>query len=149
MVEVLVYIVEHYSITAPYQRRLQLARHLEELGFDAKQINEAFDWLLRLFYMVNQGSYQLNSSISHRVYAAEEQNLLTMEVRGLILTLENRHAISATQREIIIDRLLSITDTEVTLVVAKLVILLVLYITKTRLPNIWNEKLPKGMHTMH
>ena len=96
---------------------------LLQAGFEQAEVNRAFDWLEAL----SEKDY-INPSISSafRIFCQQEEVKLDMECRNFLLFLEHSGILTATTREIVIDRALAIEHQTLTLDELKWTVLLVL-----------------------
>jgi len=91
--------------------RETLQSYLKNAGFQTTEITRAFNWLESLGdTAIMVGSTYYADSI--RVFAAYEQRWLDVECQSLLLQLEQQGALSPTEREQVIDRVLALQDDE-------------------------------------
>lgn len=130
VLDVLMYLFDNYmdDEEAPQPDRDQLARELEQAGFRDGEIEKAFGWLEGLAEYQQEGAQALPDPVySARVFAPEERERLDVECRGLILYLEQTGILSASHREIVLDRLMALDSDEIDLDQVKWVTLMVLF----------------------
>lgn len=143
MFDVLTFLFEQYDDPASRPEREHLTRQLEAAGFEDDEIVDALDWLEGMnpepFIGVNAGS-------GLRFYSEDEQERLSVEVRGFIQFLEDNQALTPAQRELVIDRLLALDADDVNPVVTRLVALLVLWSQQAELPVLMGEELLAAVH---
>src|SRR6185437_15609599 len=108
----------------PDAQREELARDLESVGFGEATVARALDWLADLADERERPNPR--GAASFRIYAPEEAARLDVSCRGLIATLEASGIISASQREVVIDRLLALDADDLDLDHVKWVVLMVL-----------------------
>ena len=99
-----------------------------------------------------ESAVQAYRSYALRVYTPEEQDALPQEVIGLLHFLENADAINGEQREFVIHALLHMPPDEITVDMAKVLTLLVLWAHKSELPVLIGDDLMMALHgvsTMH
>lgn len=142
MFEVLAYLFEQYYDSDFDPGQDQWSRRLQSAGFEPDEIDEALDWLheLRGVDMSLYSALQTAGSGS-RCYTTEESGRLSAECRGFLLFLENTGAITPLQREVIIDRLMSLSGEEATIESLKLVTLMVLWAQRVPLDMLLVEEL--------
>lgn len=124
--DILIYVFDRYMLEElpASAERESLARDLESAGFGEANVERALDWLADLAEQ-REGD-NLKGSSAMRVYAAEEMARLDAQCRGLLTSLEAGGILSASQREIVIDRLLALDAEELDLEQVKWVVLMVL-----------------------
>jgi Smg protein len=125
--DILVYVFDHYLFEElpANTERADIARDLESAGFRGANVQRALDWLAELADERERPGLLANDS-AFRLYSAEESARLDASCRGLLLALERGGILSATQREIVIDRLLALDAEELSLEQVKWVVLMVL-----------------------
>jgi Smg protein len=128
--DILIYVFDRYMLEElpASAERESLARDLESAGFGEANVERALDWLADLAEQREGGNLDdnLKCSSSLRVYAPEEMARLDAQCRGLLTSLEAAGILSASQREIVIDRLLALDTEELDLEQVKWVVLMVL-----------------------
>lgn len=146
MFDVLAYLLEEFNNPAACPQRDDLGRQLTAAGFENDEISDALDWLDGL-NQLNDGAYDgANSASGFRCFSNEESHRLSSDIRGLIVFLEANGALSAAQREMLIDRLLAMPDDEITLPTAKLATLMVLWAQGAEVPILLGEELLCALH---
>ena len=125
--DILVYVFDHYMFEElPVSaERGDLARDLEIAGFRGANVERALDWLADLADERERPGLKANER-AFRLYSSEEATRLDSSCQGLLLSLERGGILSATQREIVIDRLLALDTEELDLEQVKWVVLMVL-----------------------
>jgi Smg protein len=138
VLDILIYVFDRYMLDeAPeVPEREALARDLESAGFGEANVERALDWLADLAGERNRPALlrpdgapaDEESTVmpSLRIYTPQELSRLTVECRGLLLSLEQVGILSAQQREIVIDRLLALDAEDFDLEQVKWVVLMVL-----------------------
>jgi Smg protein len=127
VLDILIYVFDRYMLEeAPdVPGREDLARDLEQAGFEQGSVERALDWLADL-----AGERDRPVIAPHdralRVFAGFELARLSTECRGFLLMLERLGILSAQQREIVIDRLLALDADELDTEQLKWVVLMVL-----------------------
>ena len=107
--------------------RDQLSLELLDAGFPQDEINKAFAWLDGLADQHEQIAASEPASQSIRLYHDDEQQRMNIECRGYLIYLEQTSVITATTRELIIDRVMALDDEEVDIERLKWVTLMVLF----------------------
>lgn len=108
LLDVLLYLFENFSLA-----EAESARHvrddLDDAGFFPDEIDDAFAWIRAT---QPQGQDQLSAPAADavRVYADRELLVLDAECRGYIARLERSGVLSATAREIVIDRMMALAE---------------------------------------
>ena len=125
--DILVYVFDHYMFEElPISaERADIARDLEIAGFRGVNVERALDWLADLADERERPGLRPNGS-AFRLYSPEESTRLDAGCQGLLLSLERSGILSATQREIVIDRLLALEAEELSVEQVKWVVLMVL-----------------------
>lgn len=80
---------------------------LLQAGFEQAEVNRAFDWLEALS---EQNNIKPGISSAFRIFCHQEEMKLDLECRGFLLFLEHSGILTATTREIVIDRALAIEN---------------------------------------
>ena len=126
VLDVLMFLFENYHDTEVHDSDNQdtLRDELSAAGFPSEEISYAFAWLDGLEEQ-RQAPTQHGTLGAIRVYAPEEMGILSTECRGFLLYLEQLGILTADSRELVIERLLALTE-EVDLERVKWVCLLVL-----------------------
>ena len=109
ILDVLIYLFENYMFEdeelEPDQETL--IQELSMAGFDQVMIDRAFDWLENLAGLCddveNVGSKPGPKAMRH--YTEDEMNQLSVEVRSLLLSLENCGVLDGNSREMVIAQL--------------------------------------------
>jgi Smg protein len=117
VLDILIYLFENYADpefqieietgTENRNTRDALRSELELAGFRATAIDSALNWLDELA-ATSEKSIAAPASRAIRVFAESECNKLDVDCRDYILYLENIGILSATQRELVVDRLLAL-----------------------------------------
>jgi Smg protein len=106
-----------------------LSRHLSAVGFDTGEIDQAVDWLCGLTSVSGTIEHELQAAgpDSIRCYAAEEEQQLDRDARGYLYFLESAGVLDSGQREVVLDRIAALNDSEIELDQVKLIVLMVLW----------------------
>jgi Smg protein len=134
VLDILLYVFDRYMIDeAPeVPEREILAQDLASAGFGEDNVERALDWLADLagerhrpmLPASAEGGPRHKPSI--RIYSTAEIARLSVECRGLLISLEEVGILNATQRELVIDRLLALEVEDLTLEQMRWVVLMVL-----------------------
>ena len=130
VLEVLLYLFDNYLADGGDYATSQdvLTAELNQAGFSAIDINNAFSWLEDLSSICEQQDE--NSSGGHkgsmRYLLPEERERLGPEAFGLMLTLENAGILDPLSREMVLERVMALEVDEMDLEQFKWVILMVL-----------------------
>ncbi|MBU6459444.1 MAG: DUF494 family protein [Proteobacteria bacterium] len=129
MFDILVYLFENYFEVDLHPDQRVLTQELTRAGFDSTEINLAFEWLKGLESLPQNQPYpdSLSKSLSYRIYAGPELQILDSDSRGFLAFLSLSGILNPIQREWIIDRALAIRGEEVTLEHIKWIALMVLW----------------------
>lgn len=130
VLDILIYLFENYFDTdlqaEPGPDRDTLKDELERAGFSEREVGRALEWLEQLS-MDPQHLTAIPASRAIRIFDASEQTRLDTDCRGYILYLENIGILNATQRELVIDRLLALDARQIDIEQIKWVVLMVLF----------------------
>ena len=96
---------------------------LLQAGFEQSEVNRAFEWLETL---TEQNNIKPSIASAFRIFCSQEEIKLDMECRNFLLFLEHSGILTATTREVVIDRALAIENENLTLDELKWTVLLVL-----------------------
>lgn len=126
VLDVLMYLFENYEHGefSGSGNQANLRDELTAAGFPVEEVNHAFLWLDGLSDQ-RQQPLIFGPRGALRVFARQEQERLSSDCRGFLLYLEQLGILDSTAREVVIDRLLAMTD-EIDLDRVKWVCLLVL-----------------------
>ncbi|KAB2969466.1 DUF494 domain-containing protein [Zoogloea sp.] len=128
MFDILVYLFENYVHADACPEPAQLARKLTAAGFEEEEITEALEWLSGLRQLSDgERPAQFSRAGSLRIYADDEQVRLGVECRGFLLFLENSGILDSECREMIVERALALSETEIELENLKVIVLMVLW----------------------
>ena len=146
MFEVLVYLFENFYRVDAYPDHDTMTRKLHAAGFENDEIAEALDWLQELAnWQESTLPETLNSSVSQRAYADDEQAKLSTESRGFLAFLESARVLSPLLRELIIERAMALAADTVGLEKLKVIALMVLWTRRGNVDAlILDELLPDG-----
>ena len=131
--DILVYVFDHYMLveTPRVPERERLARDLERAGFAPGKVERALEWLTELAFGHERAArarraQHEDARAAVRVYSDSEQARLSRECRGLLMSLEESRALTAQQRELVIERLLALESEELDVEQLRWVVLMVL-----------------------
>ncbi len=104
-----------------------LKAHLSDAGFETARIDRALSWLENIATL-QDGSIKpfANTRGGMRIYSAAEKLKLDTKSRGFLLFMENMGQVDANQRELIIDQIMSLGDSAVSLDDLKWVVMMIL-----------------------
>jgi Smg protein len=125
VLDILLYVFDRYMFDeAPeVPERDALARDLESAGFGEANVERALDWLADL---AGERSRAPLPAAPEGVYSPMELTRLSVDCRGLLLSLEEADILSPTQRELVIDRLLALDVEDLNLEQVRWIVLMVL-----------------------
>jgi len=127
--DILAYLVERYYELGTYPDQDTLSRQLVAAGFETQEIHQALRWLAGLEqngWRHSEAGLGSDGMVSLRHYTPAEQRKLDTDGRGFLHFLEAAGALDASQREVVLDRVMA-TEIEIGLDELKLVVLLVLW----------------------
>ncbi len=104
-----------------------LKAHLSDAGFEVNRIDKALSWLENIATL-QDGSIKpfSNANGGMRIYSEDEKLKLSAKSRGFLLFMENMGQLDANQREMVIDQIMSLGDSDVSLDDLKWVVMMVL-----------------------
>lgn len=142
MFDILVYLFENYFDSGNYPDSVTLTRKLTLAGFTNDEISQALDWLSELEQR-DTGDYPatLADNESHRCYAVYEIEKIDAEGRGFIMLLEQTGVLNPLQRELLIDRVLTMEENTSSLEKIKLIVLTELWVKNQLTDHAMLEKL--------
>jgi Smg protein len=136
VLDILLYVFDRYMFDeAPdVPERDALARDLAVAGFGEDNVERALDWLADLagerhrapLPDVPSATGETRRTPSLRVYTTAEMARLSVDCRGLLLSLEEAEILNPTQRELVIDRLLALEGEDLSTEQVRWVVLMVL-----------------------
>lgn len=126
MFEVLVYMFENYFEADIRPDQHTLAKELFAAGFDQEDINGAFDWFDKLEAMTDQ-SVNAGHELSFRVYTEPETQKISHESLSFMMFLEQAKVLTASQRELVIDRAMALPQSEISLEEIRWIVLMALW----------------------
>ena len=123
--DVLIYLFENYmeSDIQLHPDIDDIHTELVEAGFDFYQVDKALAWIDSLSFDAN---IKKTTSSSFRIFCPEEIQRLDIECRNLIMFLEQDDILNASNREIVIDRVMALDDENISIEKLKWIILMVL-----------------------
>ncbi len=127
-------------------------RHeLEAAGYPEADVERALAWLEGLVANTDRPIGE-GTARAMRVFSGQEQLRLDTDVRGYLLHLENLGMLTASQREVVIDRLLALDADDIDIEQVKWVVLMVLFSQPgqeqayQRMEDLVFEERPDAMH---
>jgi Smg protein len=137
VLDILLYVFDRYMFDeAPeVPEREALARDLESAGFGEANVERALDWLADLAGERSRAPLPASAEGGDgarrkrgplRLYSPMELTRLSVDCRGLLLSLEEADILSPTQRELVIDRLLALDVEDLNLEQVRWIVLMVL-----------------------
>jgi Smg protein len=131
VLDVLMYLFENYMDEGPEFNPDQetLTHELTEAGFARGEIRKAFNWLEGLSLLREQPPALVLGGTSGGVrhYTRAEQEKLSAECRGFLLSMEHSGVLTPRARELVIERVMALEVEEITLEQLKWVMLMVLF----------------------
>ncbi len=145
MAEVIAFLIEHFQDFDACPPPEDLGQLLEDAGFDAMEIGNT---LMMLEVLLNSSEFAIEpiDGTALRVYSAEEADVLPQKVMGLLHYLIAERAITYEQREIVVHALMHIPADEITVDIAKVLTLLVLWAHKSELPVLIGDDLMAALN---
>ncbi|MBT5670287.1 MAG: DUF494 domain-containing protein, partial [Betaproteobacteria bacterium] len=129
MFDILFYLVENFFPHGTLPDNETITRKLSDAGFEEDDISEVLGWLRGFNASADPNAYRgsLEHSGGFRVFSPEEINGLSTKARGFLTFLVESDLISATQREVIIERVIALSESQVGVDEIKLIVLLALW----------------------
>ncbi|MBC7500251.1 MAG: DUF494 domain-containing protein [Herminiimonas sp.] len=131
MFDVLVYLYETYYRPDACPDSAALVKKLSAVGFEEEEISKALGWLTDLAETTNEFSdqypQQISMSFGTRIYVKQEIDVLGTPAVGFIQFLESAKVINPIQREIVIERALAASESQMSLDKLKVIVLMVLW----------------------
>lgn len=106
---------------------IALKAYLSDAGFEVNRIDKALSWLENIATL-QDGELKpfANTQGGMRIYSDDEKRKLNAKSRGFLLFMENMGQLDANQREMVIDQVMSLGDTGISLDDLKWVVMMVL-----------------------
>lgn len=123
--DVLMYLFENYmeeEIELPPDSDI-IRTELLEAGFESYQVNKAFDWIDSLSLDTD---IKKTAPSAFRIFCTEETLKLDIECRNFIMFLEQYGILNASNREIVIDRVMALDEEDISMDKLKWIVLMVL-----------------------
>lgn len=128
MFELLVYLFENYIETDVRADETTLTRELSAAGFNSEDISRAFSWFSDLAELADQASTDTATNrAAYRIYTLEESKKIGTDSRSFLLFLEQAGVLNPLEREVVVDRLIALPESEVSLDQTKWIALMVLW----------------------
>jgi Smg protein len=128
MFDVLVYLYETYNQSDACPDSEALTKKLSAIGFEEDEISKALGWLKDLTQATNGLSPSPATQTSgFRIYAEQESSILGSAAIGFVHFLELANVLSPMQREVVVERALAASDTQISLEKFKVIVLMVLW----------------------
>jgi Smg protein len=131
MFDVLVYLYETYYRPDACPDSEALVKKLSAVGFEEEEISKALGWLTDLAETTNEFSMlhpqQASFSAGFRIYVEREFDVLGTAAIGFIQFLESAKVINPLQREIVVERALAASESQISLDKLKVIVLMVLW----------------------
>jgi Smg protein len=129
VIDVLMYLFESYidGDSEPNSNREELQSILMDAGFANLEIEKAFDWLEDLASYHEKPRFDLCTPESIRLYHDKEVSKIDTDCRGFLLFLEQMGVLSASSRELVIERIMALDTDGIDLEQLKWVVLMVLF----------------------
>ena len=120
-----------------------LKSHLSEAGFDSVRIDKALNWIENIASLQDGRLTPFTTTHnSIRVYSNDEQGKLDTRARGFIMFMENMGQLSPSQREMVIDQVMSLEDSKLSMDDLKWVVMMVIgNSTDASVPTQWLESI--------
>jgi Smg protein len=154
VLDILIHLFENFldAEDEPEPSRDALKLELERAGYPEPEVERALTWLDGLAEDRVGGLAESAAPRSMRVFNAHELSRLDTALRGYLLHLEQVGILSASQREVVIDRLLALETDDIDTEQMKWVVLMVLFSQPgqeqayERMEDLVFEERPEAMH---
>lgn len=152
MFDVLVYLYENFGAFNACPDADALSRRLADAGFDEDEISDALAWLQGLQRVTRDAlTVRAARPDSHRVFAGFEVERLGAQAIGFLAFLCGAGQLTAEQREIVIERALSLGESPIALAKLKVIVLMVLWAQSSDVDVLVLEELlddgePRALH---
>ena len=112
VVDVLMFLFERYlgDENETLDERDDVAVRLEEMGFQNREIDKAFEWLEDLATIQDGQHYAPVNQSCIRVFSDEEKAVLNNESLGFLVYLEQAGILTPVTRELILDRVIALDN---------------------------------------
>ncbi|MCP4407228.1 MAG: DUF494 domain-containing protein [Gammaproteobacteria bacterium] len=129
VIDVLMYLFESYmeGDGDTNSDRDQLQSMLVDAGFPNIEIEKAFDWLEGLASYHERPQLELSTPESIRLYHDSEIEKIDIDSRGFLQFLEQMGVLTATSRELIIERIMALDTDSIDLEQLRWIVLMVLF----------------------
>ncbi len=129
VLDVLMYLFESYidAEEEPEPDRNALRSELEGAGFQDSEIDKALEWLDGLSERQSDPAARHPTDSGVRIFSRWEHSRLDAECRGYVMYLEHSGILTASQRELVIDRLMALDTPDIDVDQIKWVVLMVLF----------------------
>jgi Smg protein len=104
-----------------------LVEELLAIGFDADEIDAAFNWMENQTLRAPQSHELACPVITHRVFSAEEHRFISQEARGFLIRLRSAGILDEELFEEIVEKSVQMTDEAVSLKEIKTIAVLALF----------------------
>lgn len=126
--DVLMYLFENYYMdeelpVSPDQESME--QELQNAGFPAQEITQAFDWLESLSKNSHPSDIPTGNSI--RLFSRDEMDRLDTRCRGLLLFLDQMGVLTPSSRERVIEQAMALENEDFDIEQMKWVVLMVLF----------------------
>jgi Smg protein len=110
VVDVLMFLFEQYlgDDNEVIDERDHMQIRLEEVGFEDREIDLAFDWLEELATIRDDKDFAPLQKNSIRIFSEEEKDILNEDCRGFIMHLEQSGILTPVTRELVLDRVIAL-----------------------------------------
>ena len=152
MFDILFFLVENFFPHGKLPDSETISQKLTDAGFEEDDISEALGWLngfgAHNDFNLNQDS--LDETRGFRVFSTEEINSLSTKARGFLAFLVDTDLIKASHREIIIEQVIALAESQVGVDEIKLIVLLALWSQQESIDGVVLELLAaRDQSTLH
>jgi len=153
VLDILIHLFENFldAEDEPEPSRDALKQELERAGYPEREVERALEWLEGLADDQGRAVGEATTR-AVRVFSGHEIVRFDTDVRGYLVHLENIGILSASQREVVIDRLLALESDDIDIEQVKWVVLMVLFsqpgqeLAYERMEDLVFEERPDALH---
>lgn len=145
MIQVAAFLIENFPDIQACPSGNDLGVLLEQAGFEESDINDAL-MVVQLLVDTPVDNTSFAQTDALRVYSVDEVAVLDVDICSLLYFLESSQTINALQRELIIHALMHLPYDDISLDMAKVMTLLVLWAHRSELPILIGDELMAVLH---
>lgn len=136
MYEVLAYVIESFQNLDACPKNDILRRRLNAAGFEADEVQTALIWLSDLRKMRHKTQVRVESEHARRILSPQEQAHLPLDCQDFFYYIDNNHGLAPLERELVLERAMSIDAEDLDLDLFRLTVIAVLWSLSSEV-DIW------------